>query len=74
LVSKSQDISSFIPKGYHIIPQAKGHLNADTLQDHAIIIESYEPVYELKETDHIQNPRILFVLFAAVKGGYHLSI
>ena len=74
LASKSKEISSFIPKGYHIIHQTKGHLNADTLEDFAIIIESDEPVNELKEADHAQNPRILFILLADVKGGYNLSV
>jgi len=74
LASAGKDISSFIPKGYHIIYQAKGHLNADVLEDHAIIIESDEPVSDLKEADHAQNPRILFVLFADVKGGFSLAV
>ena len=42
LASAGKDISSFIPKGFHIIYQAKGHLNADVLEDRAIIIESDE--------------------------------
>lgn len=74
LASTCKDISSFIPKGYHIIHQAKGHLNADSLEDHAIIIESDEPVNELKEADHAQNPRILFILLADVKSGFNLSV
>ena len=74
LVSGGKDISSFIPKGYHIIHQAKGHLNADTLEDHAIIIESDEPVSDLKEADHAQKPRILFVLLADLKGGFSLAV
>ena len=74
LVSGGKDISSFIPKGFHIIYQAKGHLNADVLEDHAIIIESDEPVSDLKEADHVHKPRILFVLFADVKGGFSLAV
>jgi len=74
LASAGKDISTFVPKGYHIIQHAKGHLNADALEDHAIIIQSDEPVSDLKEVDHDQNPRILFVLFADEKDGFKLAV
>ena len=71
---KGQNIEDFVPVGYHIITQTKGNLNKDTITDLAAIIEADDNVMSLKEIDHDQKPRILFVLFGLPKSGFSLSI
>jgi hypothetical protein len=63
LPKSGQTIDSFIPKGYQIIYQKEGNLNDDKVKDVAVIIESKTEIANLKETDHAQKPRILFILF-----------
>lgn len=74
LPQKGQTISDFIPKGYHMLHEYKGHLNEDTLMDITAILESDREIPDLKEEGHAQKPRILFVVFANPKGGYTLSV
>lgn len=74
LPKAGQTIDSFIPKGYQIIYQKEGNLNDDKVKDVAVIIESKTEIANLKETDHAQKPRILFILFGKVSGGYNLSV
>lgn len=71
---KGQKAEDFIPKGYKIIKQVKGHLNGDNIMDQAVIIESKKGIDGLKETDHTQKPRILFVITGLKKSGYMLSV
>ncbi len=74
LPKTGQTIDSFIPKGYQIIYQKEGNLNDDKVKDVAIIIESKTEIANLKETDHAQKPRILFILLGKLSGGYDLSV
>lgn len=74
LPKKGKTAEDFIPKGYALLMSAKGHLDADTITDGAFIIEAIHGVPDLKETDHVQQPRILFILLGQKGGGYQLSV
>ncbi|HRG21169.1 MAG TPA: hypothetical protein PLQ57_09065 [Saprospiraceae bacterium] len=74
LPNKGKTADDFIPKGYQVIQHVMGHLDADTITDAVLIIESIKGVQNLKETDHNQQPRILFILLGQKEGGYHLSV
>ena len=69
-----KDVESFVPKGYQILFQKEGNLNQDKTKDVAVIIESISEINDLKEPDHAQKPRILFILMGKTAGGYDLSI
>lgn len=74
LPKTGHNIDSFIPKGYQFIYQKEGNLNDDKVKDVAVIIESKTEIANLKETDHAQKPRILFILLGKPSGGYDLSV
>ncbi len=74
LPKTGKDVESFVPKGYQILFQKEGNLNQDKTKDVAVIIESISEINDLKEADHAQKPRILFVLMGKTAGGYDLSV
>jgi len=74
LPKTGRTIDFFIPKGYQIIYHKEGNLNDDKVKDAAVIIESKTEIDNLKETEHAQKPRILFILFGKLSGGYNLSV
>lgn len=74
LPKSGKDVESFVPKGYQILFQKEGNLNQDKTKDVAVIIESISEINDLKEADHAQKPRILFILMGKTAGGYDLSI
>lgn len=74
LAAAAKKPADFVPKGWHLLAQAEGDLNKDTLPDWAAVIEADQVVKSLKEYDNDQKPRILMVAFKQPDGSYKRSI
>lgn len=67
-----QDIRDFVPWGWKVFSYAKGHLNNDGHEDIALILQSDDVRYQVKEdeTSLDLNPRLLVVLLSNQGQGY----
>ncbi len=65
-------LSDFIPKGWHVLKQAEGDLNQDSLNDALLALGSDNE--NTPEGEYAENNRHLLVLLKKSDGGYHLAV